>query len=208
MGKWNLDWSMALPGYLVFLVLAVAICLPAVTYGLFDPGFVFFAAPFLLAATGVGSAVVWFVLRLFRCPARVRCGILLFLSLAGSACIGVDLHHTYTAAGRFERLLMAPIPQSVQFIDTRGCVSMAGGYEVVVFSVDPADFDRIVLTCKFEECPKHLWRWGGLEKGVLSDAQKYGISPGLAYKKGELGDFLLLLADPQRTRAYLYRDRM
>jgi hypothetical protein len=186
----------------------VAICLPTFPWCIFDPGFAFFAAPIWLGMAALAGGAIWVVLWLVRCPARVRAAILLSLSLGYSVHLGCGLHHTYTAPGRFERLLMDPIPQSVRFIATYGHLAMAGGEEVVVFTLDPDDFERIVRTCEFEELPPDKWKEDSFVPYCIQDAQGHGVEPGHVYWKGEMGDRRFLIANPEKTKAYLHRLRM
>ena len=197
-----------MPRWLEPSLSAVAICLPAAMWCIFDPGFAVFAAPIWLALAALGGAAVWVVLWMVRCPARVRPVILLSLSLGYSVDLGCDLHHGYTAAGRFERLLMNPIPQSVRFITAYGRLAMAGGEEVVVFTLDPDDFERIVRTCEFEKLRPDVWKEDSPVSRCVLDAQRHGIEPGHVYRKGEMGDQLWLVANPEKTKAYLHRDKM
>lgn len=197
-----------MPRWLERSLFVVAVCLPAVPWGIFDPGFAFFAAPIWVVLAAVVGAPVWIVLWMVRCPARVRSAILLLLSLGYSVHLSCGLHYTYTAPGRFERLLMEPIPQSVRFITAYGHLAMAGGEETVVFTLAPDDFEKVVRTCGFEELQPDAWKEDGLVLRCIPGAQEHGVEPGHVYARGEMGNRLLLIATPEKTRAYLYHSRM
>jgi len=193
-----------------FVIGFLASIAPAAVYSVFDPGFSIFVAPFIYLFTCFCSLVLWFLLKLCKCPERFRDIIVVLSLVLFSVYIGISVHHTYTAAGRFERLLTDPIPKSVRFIDSEGQVGMAGGYEIIVFSISPFDLDNLLQAQNFKPYDLQLDD-NPLDKQAVLRARSYKIDPDFTYKSGEEsgeGSFLMLLANKSKDKVFLYRCRM
>ena len=133
--------------------------------------------------------------------------LLLVNIVLGAAYLGITTWYGNTAKGRFERLLLDPVPASVKFIDSHGCVSMAGGSEVIVFSIAPHDLDVVLLAGGFKPYGINTASVYSLEHQIALQARACGVEPVHAYKAGD-ASFLLLLTDAARTKAFLYRFRL
>ena len=196
------------PGTKSSLVVVAASAAPAVVCVLLDPGFGFFLAPFLLLLTCVCALAAWFLLKLFRLPERAR----FFLVLGGialwSVYIGYTEIHSNTAAGRFERLLVEPIPKSVRFLDSEGAIGMAGGHEIIVFAISPADLNAILKAKKFKPHELDSSRDQSYQRRLVAFAKRHQMEPFTAYRVGEEYDFLIMLTNTNRDKALLYRDRL
>ena len=189
------------------LFITAASAAPAAVCSFFDPGFPFVIAPTLFLFTCICSLVAWFLLKWFRCPERTRF-ILVTVGIAlWTIYTGIATHHTYTAAGRFERLLVEPVPKSVRFIDSKGAVGMAGGYELIVFTISPPDLDAVLKARDFKPYELDLSDQYAFDKRVTSLADGYQIDPVYAYKTGDEGNFLILLTNKTKDKALLYRFR-
>lgn len=192
------------------VLILFAVFLPAIVYHYFDPGFSFFVAPILIAEAGVCALIAWLIFKLLRFPYWLRHSLLITASLIFSYPIGKDLHHTYTAEGRFERLLLNPVPDSVRFIDSGGHVAMAGGEEWITFTIKQSDFHRILRAGSFKEFDPSSRAADSLENGLIRHAKKIGIDPVDAYKSGgeDGGSFLFLVTNEDKSKALLYRFRL
>ncbi|MDD5704343.1 MAG: hypothetical protein PHR35_00340 [Kiritimatiellae bacterium] len=189
------------------LILIALCCVPGAVYSLFDPGFAFFAAPVFFIQAAVCTLVLWFLLKVCRCPEWVRYALIVIGITAWSIHLGVSTHYTYTGAGRFERLLLDPIPESVKIIDDHGYVAMAGGYEIIVFSIDPLDFNKVLANREFKPYEIDPKRTDSLEQKIIDQARGYDIEPVHIYKTGD-DSFLLLIANETQNKVFLYRFRL
>lgn len=190
-----------------FLIALSISFLPALVSIITDIGFALFVAPMILTFTSIVSLVIWFSLVPFKIIDKFKHFVLILIMLPLSIYIGVVNIHNYTAAGCFERLLFSPIPSSINFIDYHGFTTMAGGYEVLVFTLSPEHLDHILKTENFKPFSLEYERADSIYNKVIIEANEYGIKTSSMYKSGE-DSFLLLLVNESKTKAFLYRFRL
>ena len=85
---------------------------------------------------------------------------------------------------------------------------MAGGYEFVVFSIDPSDLETALRTRQFEEHELDFGNEDSRVHRVLLKAREYGIDPGHVYEERTDGGYRLVVTNTEKTRALLYRYRL
>lgn len=169
-------------------------------------------APVFVAGGVILAAVLWCGLKRLACPVWKRHGIIIGLNGVVSACLAIWLLLPYTAKGTFERLLIKPVPESVELIGHEGRVHVAGGWEDLTFRISPGGFDEILNSRVFvpyivNSADSHAFE--DLEVWAQERAKNYGIEPAVVYKCGTNDyNFLLLFVKPDRSMAYLFRFRM
>ena len=191
-----------------FWIIAFASLGPALPVLLLDPGFGLFVAPVCWGIMAVLCAALWFLLALFRCPKNARLLVILAGCVVLTVWFGFWAWHAQTAEGRLERLLVHPLPESVKPLHAESAIGMAGGYEVIAFSVAPSDLDDLISSCGFVAI-SYPPRDPGFERNRINAAlKKIQIEPESAYRSGNDMDERFLIVNAARDRAILFRSRM
>lgn len=189
-------------------IIILSICLlPVLVEIITDIGFALFVAPLIFAVASFVSAIIWFSLIPFKITDKVKHIFLITLMIPFSVYIGLMNYHNYTPEGCFKRLLLSPIPNSVNFIDYHGFTAMSGGYEVLVFTLSPDHLELILKTENFKPIDLKDVRADSQYSKKIKVAKEYGITTSYMYRTGE-ESYLLLLVNESKNKAFLYRFRL
>ena len=99
------------------------------------------------------------------------------------------------------------IPEGTKFIDAKGYVPLAGGYEISVFSMPSESFLRLINESEFKE--SSLSEVSNVNYH-LENMKNYDLTPVHVYLKSYLPDAphmsgVLLFANEEKSLVYLYR---
>lgn len=188
-------------------LMLLALFFPPLTAAIFDPVFSLFSAPFLFVVGCVGAFLIDLIFKKLQASKENSIKTIFFFSLTLSAYLGYFLSFDQTAEGIFRRVVTDELPEDIVFIDSKGYVPLAGGSEVVVFSIASDSFLKTVSDLGFKECS--LEEISNVHYS-LDDIKKYSLIPTHVYRKSYLPESphmsgVLIFTDEERNLFYLYR---